>query len=47
MPLAKVKQKKQQARLLARIQGWDKIPASDKTGKSGKPSFTRPGSNRK
>lgn len=47
MPLSKVKSAKQSARLKARIAEWDRVPASTKVGKSGKPAFTKPGSNRK
>lgn len=47
MPLSKVKSSKQRARLLARIETWERIPASTKTGKSGKMAYTKPGSNKK
>lgn len=47
MPLSKVKSSKQRARLLVRQQEWERIATSDKFGKSGKPTFTKPGSNRK
>lgn len=47
MPLSKVKHRKQQARLAARVAEWEIIKASDKTGKSGRLSFTKPGSNKK
>lgn len=45
MPLAKVKSKKQRRRLTDRIAAWDKVP--NKTGKSGRYSFIKPGSNKK
>lgn len=45
MPLAKVKSRKQQLRLKSRIEAWDKL--SNKTGKSGRYAWTKPGSNKK
>jgi hypothetical protein len=47
MPLSKVKSTKQRARLNGRIDAWERMPATAKTGKSGKPSYTKPGSNKK
>lgn len=48
MPLSKVKSKKQASRLEARRAEWERMPTTSKvSAKSGKPSFTRPGSNRK
>lgn len=47
MALSKIKNKKQRARLKARQDEWDKIPADKKYGKSGKPTFSKPGSNKK
>lgn len=47
MPLSKVKSKKQKLRVKGRQDEWDKIPAADKVGKSGRYSFIRPGSNKK
>jgi len=47
MPLSKVKSPKQRARLNGRIEAWEKISLSVKTGKSGKPAYTKPGSNKK
>ena len=47
MPLSKVKSSKQRGRLSARIEAWERIPASTKVGKSGKPAYTKPGSNKK
>lgn len=41
MALAKVKQKKQDKRLAARITAWEKLPAADKT------ATKKPGSNKK
>lgn len=46
MKVAKVKSSKQRARLAGRIAEWEKISASDKTGKSGRLSFIKPGSNK-
>lgn len=47
MALSKIKSKNAARRLQARIDAWEKMSASQKTGKSGKPSFTKPGSNRR
>lgn len=47
MAQSKVKSRKQEKRLKARREGWDAIPTSDKTGRSGRYSFTKPGSNKK
>jgi hypothetical protein len=47
MALSKVKSNKQRLRLKARQNDWERIPLSDKIGKLGKPSFTKPGSNKK
>jgi hypothetical protein len=47
MANSKVKPTKQKERLQARKQAWDVIPLSEKTGKSGRYSFTKPGSNKK
>lgn len=47
MPYSKVKSKKQAKRLKARQDAWDKISSSDKTGKSGRYAYTKPGSNKK
>lgn len=44
---SKVKSSKQAQRLADRIASWDKIDASSKFGKSGKPTFRKPGSNKK
>lgn len=44
---SKVKSTKQALRLKARIDGWERISTSDKVGKSGKPTFRKPGSNKK
>ena len=47
MPLSKVKSSKQKARLQGRIDAWERMSSTSKTGKSGKPSYTKPGSNKK
>lgn len=47
MPLSKVKSSKQEKRLLSRIKDWENIPNDIKYGKTGKPAFTKPGSNKK
>lgn len=44
---SKVKHSKQVQRLTDRILAWEKIPTSDRVGKSGKPSFRKPGSMKK
>lgn len=44
---SRVKSSKQRERLKGRIASWESIPAGDRVGKSGKPSFTKPGSNKK
>lgn len=41
----RIKPKKQKRNLLARQAAWERIP--DKTAKSGKPIFTKPGSFKK
>jgi hypothetical protein len=46
MAQSKVKHKKQQKRLQARQEGWSKI-SSPNSAKSGRPIFTKPGSNKK
>lgn len=47
MPLSKVKSSKQARRLNDRISGWERVSTSEKYGKSGKPTFRKPGSNKK
>lgn len=48
MALSRTKQNKQDARLKGRITEWEKIPNEIRfSKKSGKPAFTKPGSNRK
>lgn len=48
MALSKVKQSKRDARLKGRISEWERIPNDVRfSKKSGKPAFTKPGSNRK
>lgn len=48
MALSKVKHAKQKARLAARRRDWEVMPNDRKlSNKSGKPSFTKPGSNKK
>lgn len=45
--LSKVKSKKQRIRLQSRQSAWAAMSAASKIGKSGRYSFTRPGSNKK
>lgn len=47
MPLSKVKSSKQKSRLQGRIEAWERMSSNAKTGKSGKFSYTKPGSNKK
>lgn len=48
MPLGKVKSSKQKLRLKARRDAWDNMPTDKKQGKkTGRYSFTKPGSNKK
>lgn len=42
-----MKAKNRKRRLQARIDSWDKVPASDKTGKSGRLKMVKPGSLKK
>jgi len=47
MAPSKIKTRKQAKRLEIRIREWENISNDNKYGKSGKPTFTKPGSNRK